>query len=90
MLFMTLFLKQAKTRLQKLQTRAGRLITGSGPRTSSNLMFYKLKWLPLQQSQDFHKCILVYKYRMGLAPQYLCDMFIANNSNHIIPSLELP
>ncbi len=29
-----------------------------------------------------HKCNLVYKCRMGLAPQYICDMFIANNSNH--------
>ncbi len=45
-------------------------------------MFIKLKWLSLQQRRDFHKCILFYKCRMGLAPQYLCDMFIANNSNH--------
>jgi hypothetical protein len=29
----------SKTRLQKLQTRAARLITGSGPCTSRNLMF---------------------------------------------------
>ncbi len=54
----------------------------SGPRTRRNLMFNKLKWLSLQQRQDFHKCILVYKYRMGLAPQYVCDIFIAKNSNH--------
>ncbi len=72
----------SKNILHKLQTRAARLITGSGPRTSRNLMFNKLKWLSLQQRQDFHKCILVYKCRMGLAPQSLCDMFIANNSNH--------
>ncbi len=45
-------------------------------------MFNKLKWLSLQQRRDFHKCILVYKCRMGLAPHYLCDMFIANNSNN--------
>ncbi len=72
----------SKYRLQKLQTRAVRLIMGSCPRTSRKLMFNKLKWLSLQQRRDFHKCILVYKCRMGLAPQYLCDMFIANNSNH--------
>ncbi len=47
-----------------------------------SFIFYKLKWLSFQQRQDFHKCILVYKCRMGLAPQYLCDMFIAKNSNH--------
>ncbi len=45
-------------------------------------MFNKLKWLSLQQRQDFQQCILVYKCRMGLAPQYACDMIIANNSNH--------
>ncbi len=72
----------SKNSLQKLQTRAVRLITGLGPRTSRNLMFNKLKWLSLQQRRDIHKCILVYKCRMGLAPQYLCDMFIANNNNH--------
>ncbi len=72
----------SKNRLQKLQTRAARLIMGSGLCTSRNLMFNKLKWLSLQQRWDFPKCILVYKCRMGLAPQYLCDMFIANNSNH--------
>ncbi len=75
----------SKYRLQKLQTRAARLIMRlimvSGPRTSRNLMFNKLKWLSIQQRRDFQKCILVYKCRMGLAPQYLCDMFIANNSN---------
>ncbi len=69
-------------RLQKPQTRAARLIMGSGPHTSRNLMFNKLKWLSLQQRQDFHNCILVYKCRMGLASQYLCDIFTANNNNH--------
>ncbi len=74
--------KTRKTRHQKLQTRDVRLITGSRPCTSKNLMFYVLKWQSLQQRCDFQKSSLVYKCRMGLAPQYLCDMFTANNSNH--------
>ncbi len=45
-------------------------------------MVNKLKWLTLGQRRDFQKCILVYKCRMGLAPQCLCGMFTANNSNH--------
>ncbi len=72
----------SKNRHRKLQTRAAKLISGSGPCTRRNLMFNKLKWLSLQQRQEFNKRILVYKCRMGLAPQYVCDMFIANNSNH--------
>ncbi len=35
--------KISKNRLQKLQTRAVRLITGSGPPTSRNLMFNEIK-----------------------------------------------
>ncbi len=50
----------SKNRLEKLQTRAARLITGWGPFTSRNLMFNKFKWLSLQQMQDFHKCILMF------------------------------
>ncbi len=72
----------SKYRLWKLQTRAARLITCLGPHTSRNPMFNKLKWMSLHQRRDFHKSILVYKCWMGLATQYLCDMFIANNSNH--------
>ncbi len=51
----------SKNRLQKLLTRAVRLITGSGPRTIRKLMSNKLKWLSLQQRREFHKCILVCK-----------------------------
>ncbi len=42
-------------------------------RSLYKLMFNKLKWLSLQQRQDFYiiKCILVYKCRMGLAQQYV-------------------
>ncbi len=39
----------SKNRPQKIQTRAARLIMGSGPCTSRNLMFNKLKWLSLEQ-----------------------------------------
>ncbi len=42
-------------KLQSLQTRAARLITGSGPRTSINPMYKSFSWLSLQHRQDFHK-----------------------------------
>ena len=47
-----------KTRLQKLQSRAVRLISGSSPRQNRNAMFKELGWLSLQQRMDFHKCVL--------------------------------
>ncbi len=70
-----------KTRLQKLQTRAVRLTTGSDPRIRRVSMFKELSWLSLQYRRDFYKCI-IYKCRNGLAPQYLCDLFNSNDSMH--------
>ncbi len=31
---------------------------------------------------NIHKCIMTYKCRNGLGPQYLCDLFNSNNSMH--------
>ncbi len=45
-------------------------------------MFKELGWLSLQYRRDFHKCMMVYKYRNSLAPQYLCDLFNSNESMH--------
>ncbi len=53
--------KTNKDRLQKLQTRACRLITGSGPHTSHIPMFHELNWLSLQYRRDFHKIVMMYK-----------------------------
>ncbi len=71
-----------KTRLQKLQSRAARLIAGCDPCTSRVSMFKELGGLSLQYRRDFHKCIMIYKCRNGLAPQYLCDLFNSNDSMH--------
>ncbi len=71
-----------ETRLQKLQTRAARLITitGSDPHTSRVSIFKELGWLSVQYYRDFHECIMKYKCRNGLASQYLCDLFNSNDS----------
>ncbi len=49
----------SKCKLQSLQTRAARLITGSGPRRSRNPMYKSLSLLSLQNRRDFHKCVMV-------------------------------
>ncbi len=61
----------SKCKLQSLQIRAARLITGSGPRTSTNPMYKNLSWLSLQHRLNFHKWVMVYKCRNSLAPSYL-------------------
>ncbi len=65
----------SKFKLKSLQTRAARLITGSGPRTSRNPMCKSLCWLSLQYRRDFHKCVMVYKCHNSLAPSYLEILF---------------
>ncbi len=50
----------AASKLQSLQTRAARVITGSGPRTSRNPMYKSLRWLSLQHRQYFQKYVVVY------------------------------
>ncbi len=72
----------SKSRLQKPQTRAANLISGSVPRTNRNPIYKSLDWLFLQHRSDFHKCILVYKCRNNLAPSYLVDIFNSNDSVH--------
>ncbi len=70
----------SKFKLQSLQTRAARLITGSGPKTSRNPLYKSLSWLSLQHRQDFHKCVMVYKCRNCLAPSYLEKLFTSNDT----------
>ncbi len=72
----------SKFKLLSLQTRAARLITGSGPRTSGNPMYESLSWLSLQHRQDFHKCVMGYKCRNSLAPSYLEIYFTSNDTKH--------
>ncbi len=58
------------------------MYTNDDPRTSRVSIFKELGWLSLQYRRDFHKCIMIYKCWNGLALQYLCDMFNANDSMH--------
>jgi hypothetical protein len=71
-----------KARLQKLQSRAARLITGSGPRESRNTMFKQLGWLSLQNRTLWHRYIMIYKCRNNMAPTYLTDCFNQNDTHH--------
>ncbi len=65
-----------KSRLQRLQTRAARLISCTGPRENRNPVFKELGWLSLKNRRCMHKCTMV------LSPPYLIDSFNANTFNH--------
>ncbi len=67
-----------KSRLQRLQTRATRLISGTGPRNNREPVFTELGWLSLENRRLLHECTMAFKCRNGLAPPYLIDNFNAN------------
>ncbi len=69
-------------RLQKLQNRAARIISGSAPLTHRNDMYNTLKWLSLKNRRLLHKCTLMYKCTHGLAPMYLTDHIDQNDAVH--------
>ena len=48
-------------RMQKLQTKAARILTGSGIRTNHEAMFKSLNWLSLKNRRLYNKCLLIYK-----------------------------
>ncbi len=74
--------KQNLDMLQKLQNRAARILTGSGPRAHRNDMYKQLGMLSLSNRQILHKCILVFKSLNNLTPDYL-DVFTQNNNIHM-------
>ncbi len=75
-------MKTSKSRVQNLQNRAAKLISGSGPRSNRNPIYISLDWLPLQHRRNIYKCILVYKCCNNLALSYLVDMFNSNDRVH--------
>lgn len=63
-------------KLQILQNRAARIITGAPYLTVSNTeLFSTLNWLNLKQSRARQKSIMMFKIVNGMAPPYLIDMF---------------
>ena len=63
-------------KLQNLQNRAARIITGAPYRSvSTNEMFDKLKWSSLSRKRSEKQAIMMFKIKNGTAPQYLLEMF---------------
>ena len=61
-------------RLQRLQTRAARLITKDSYLVDSKTVLRKLYWLPIRARIKYKVILLTFKALNNLAPQYLRDM----------------
>jgi hypothetical protein len=71
-------------KLQKLQSRAARVITGSSYEISSENILSELDWLPLEDRFRNKKTMLAYNVKNNIKlPQSMIGKFeMKNNSNH--------
>ena len=60
-------------RLQRLQSRAMRVILNAAPRTHIEDLLDRLKWMSVKQRLSFSRMVLLWKITQGSAPEYLLD-----------------
>ena len=58
-------------KLQKLQSRAARVITSSSYNADVDSLFHKLSWIDLNSQRQIQKASMVFKSLDGLVPKYL-------------------
>lgn len=73
-------------RLQKLNNRAGRVISQLGYDVRSNDIRNQLGWTTLAERRAEHKCILMYKILRAEAPIYLKQLFphVSNDEEYYL------
>lgn len=71
-----------KTKVQKLQNRAARIITRSGYEIRSSEILSSLGWCDLDTRRKRQRSTLMYKIMNGVAPEYLREMFVLVNEAH--------
>ena len=72
-----------KVRLQKLQNRAARIITGSSFTTSALPLIESLGWKTIEELISNETKVCVFKALNGLAPQYLTELFSRNSQRSL-------
>jgi len=60
-------------KIEAVQKRAARIITGAIRGTSTSMMYEELGWTSMKHRRDVHSLCLFYKIVNGMAPQYLID-----------------
>ena len=66
--------------LQKLQSRAARVITGASYSKQSADIRHELGLLSLSEMRQHHMALMMFKVNHGLCPSYLSDLFDVNTS----------
>ena len=69
--------------LQKLQTRAARIVTRSNFDSSAKPLIHNLKWPTISDIIRSETATIMYKSLNGLAPEYLSNRFVKNSTRNI-------
>ena len=72
-----------KDRLQKLQNRAPRIITGTCFNTSALPLTENLGWKTIEELISYETKVLIFKTLNGRAPQYLTEPFSRNSQGSL-------
>jgi len=71
-------------KVQTLQNRAARVITGADYLTPINELLSKLDWSILKERRDKQKALVMFKIINGMTPAYLKDIFRIISGNQYI------
>ena len=74
----------SRQKVQKLQNRAAKIITGRSWFDSSTEALRDLKWNNLSDRYHFHLATSIYKVMNDLAPNYLASRFNVKNSGYTL------
>ena len=83
-------------KLQKLQNRAARIITGSNYDVPSKPLTETLGWRTIETAIQRETPVMVFKFVKGLSPQYVSELFVTSSTNacynlrHTTTGLRLP
>jgi hypothetical protein len=74
-------------KLQKMQNRAARILTGSSYDVLSKELLRQLNWETLEERRGNKKELLMYKVKNGIAPDSIGNLFnICDNQNYCLRS----
>ncbi len=67
-------------KLQKMQNRAARILTGNNYDIPSKDLLHQLNWKMLEKRRGNKKALLMYKVKNGVAPESIQNLFVTSDN----------
>ena len=67
-------------KLQKMQNRAARIVTGNNYDIPSKDLLHQLNWKMLEKRRGNKKALLMYKVKNGVAPESIQNLFVTSDN----------